>query len=56
MSENQDLVTLVLTREEALDLFLFCLQSHADETPACERALEKLAKVADRRGQNVDAA
>ncbi len=41
---EQTEVTLVLTQDEATDLFFRCLSSPSDDTTLSERVLGKLAK------------
>lgn len=44
MSDAQQKITLVLTHEEATELFFRCLKSPDEDSPLSERVLSKLAR------------
>jgi hypothetical protein len=53
MKGHEDHVKVLLTKEEAYELLMRCLQSDEDDTPVFRNALRRLARAIEGKSANI---
>lgn len=53
MDRQEELIQVLLTREEAYDLLMRCLQSDEEDTPVFRNAIRRLARAIEEKGRGI---